>query len=153
MNLHDLIEKRAKVWEAAKAFLDEKENENGLLSAEDSATYEKMEQEITDLSAAIDRKRRADGLEAALSKPINAPITHSPSSIEPEIKTGRASDAYRDGMLKALRTNFRSISDVLQEGVDADGGYLVPDEYDRRLIDTLEEENVMRRLATKITAA
>ena len=28
-------------------------------------------------------------------------------------------------MLTALRSNFRQISNVLQEGVDADGGYLV----------------------------
>lgn len=153
MNLHELIEKRAKVWEGAKAFIDEKENENGLLSAEDAAAYEKMEQDIADLSAAIDRKRRADSLEASLSKPMNAPIMHSPVIDEPKVKTGRASDAYREGMLKALRSNFRTVSDVLQEGVDADGGYLVPDEYDRRLIEALEEENVMRRLCTKITTS
>lgn len=37
--------------------------------------------------------------------------------------------------------------------MDADGGYLVPKEYDSRLIDVLEEENIMRGLATKITTA
>ena len=37
--------------------------------------------------------------------------------------------------------------------MDADGGYLVPEEYDRRLIDTLSEENIMRRLATIITTS
>ena len=42
---------------------------------------------------------------------------------------------------------------VLQEGVDADGGYLVPVEYDNRLIQVLEEENIMRALATKITTS
>ena len=38
-------------------------------------------------------------------------------------------------------------------GGDADGGYLVPEEYDRRLIDVLEEENIMRGLATVITTS
>lgn len=70
-----------------------------------------------------------------------------------DIKTGRASDEYREGMLKALRSNFKQIVDVLQEGVDADGGYLVPEEYDHRLIDVLDEENILRRLATKITTS
>ena len=37
MKIKDLIEKRAKVWEAAKNFVDTHENENGVLSAEDSA--------------------------------------------------------------------------------------------------------------------
>lgn len=49
------------------------------------------------------------------------------------------------GMLSAMRSNFRNVSNVLQEGVDADGGYLVPEEYDRRLIDVLDGENIMRR--------
>ena len=53
-------------------------------------------------------------------------------------------------MLDALRSNFRRVSDILQEGVDADGGYLVPDEYDSRLIKSLAEENIFRNFATVI---
>ena len=56
-------------------------------------------------------------------------------------------------MLDAFRSNFKRVSNVLQEGVDADGGYLVPEEYDHRLIDILTEENIMRNLATKITTS
>jgi HK97 family phage major capsid protein len=52
-----------------------------------------------------------------------------------------------------MRTNFRQISNVLQEGIDPQGGYLVPDEYDKRLIDILTEENVMRTLGTNITTS
>ena len=69
------------------------------------------------------------------------------------MKTGRASDAYKAGMLTALRSNFKQISNVLQEGVDADGGYLVPDEYDHRLVDVLTEENILRKLGHKITTS
>ena len=151
MNLQQLIEARAKAWEAAKAFVDTHQQENGTLSAEDSAAYEKMEKEITDLTSAIDRARRAEEMEAELNKPVNTPITVKPGTNNvPEEKTGRASDEYRKAMLTALRSNFRQISNVLQEGVDADGGYLVPEEYDRRLIDVLDEENIMRGLGTKI---
>ena len=60
MNLKELIEKRAKVWETAKNFVDTHENENGVLSAEDTATYNRMEQEIEDLTNAIDRQQRAE---------------------------------------------------------------------------------------------
>ena len=56
-------------------------------------------------------------------------------------------------MLKALRSNFKQITNILQEGVDADGGYLVPEEYDNRLIDVLDEENIMRKLGHKITTS
>lgn len=154
MKIKDLIEKRAKVWEAAKNFVDTHEDENGVLSAEDSAVYAGMEREIEDLTAAIDRQQRAEQREAELNRPVNSPLTRKPyMAPEGKEKTGRSSDEYRKAMLNALRSNFRQVSNVLQEGVDADGGYLVPDEYDRRLIDVLEEENIMRRLATRITTS
>lgn len=56
-------------------------------------------------------------------------------------------------MLNALRTNFRQISNVLSEGIDANGGYLVPEEYDSRLIDTMSEENIIRKLGHTITTS
>ena len=154
MTIQELMTKRAKVWETAKNFVDTHENENGVLSAEDSAAYERMEAEIDDLTKAIDRHRKAEQREKDLNQPVNQPLTGKPypgNSDEP--KTGRASDEYRRAMLNALRSSFRQVSNVLQEGVDADGGYLVPDEYDRRLIDVLDEENIMRGLATKIVTS
>ncbi len=153
MKVQELIAKRARVWEGAKAFVDSRQRENGTLSAEDGAAYEKMEQEIADLTSAIDRARRAEERDAELSKPVNEPLTNKPNADMKEEKRGRASDEYRQAMLTALRSNFRQVSNVLQEGVDADGGYLVPEEYDSRLIDVLEEENIMRTLGTKITTS
>lgn len=154
MTIKDLIEKRAKVWETAKNFVDTHEDSNGVLSAEDTATYNKMEKEIEDLSSAIDRQQRAERMDAELAKPMNSPITGKPFMGNTEkVKTGRASDAYKEAMLGAMRSNFRNVSNVLQEGVDADGGFLVPEEYDRRLIEVLDGENIMRGLATKITTA
>ena len=52
-----------------------------------------------------------------------------------------------------FRTNFKRINNILQESVDASGGYLVPDEWDSRLIDGLAEENIMRKLGTIITTS
>lgn len=154
MTIKDLIEKRAKVWETAKNFVETHEDKNCVLSEEDTAAYNKMEKEIEDLTTAIDRQTRAERRELELSKPVNSPITGKPFRGEQENeKTGRASDEYRDAMISAMRSNFRNVSNVLQEGVDADGGYLVPEEYDRRLIDVLDGENIMRGLATTITTA
>ena len=56
-------------------------------------------------------------------------------------------------MITAMRTGFRKISNVLEEGTDANGGYLVPAEWDSRLIDVLTEENIFRTLATTITTS
>lgn len=155
MRVQELIEKRAKVWETAKNFVDTHEDKNGNLSAEDKETYSRMEAEIEELTNSIERQQRAERREQELSKPVNSPITGKPYKDEPqgEVKKGRASDEYKKAMLTALRSNFRQVSNVLQEGVDADGGYLVPEEYDHRLIDVLTEENIIRGIATKITTS
>ena len=156
MTMKELIEKRAKLWDTAKSFVETHQDENGVLSKEDTETYNKMEKEIEDLTDVIDRQQRAERREAELSKPVNSPIVVKPSSGDMEDgkeKTGTASNEYKNAMLSAMRSNFRNVSNILQEKVDADGGYLVPDEYDSRLIDVLEEENIMRSLATTITTA
>lgn len=143
-------EKRAKAWEDTKSFLDTHTDKEGKLSAEDAAAYDKMEADVVALGKDIERLERQAVLDAKLSKATTAPITNQPGE---KAKTGRASDAYKEAMLKALRTNFRQVENVLQEGIDAQGGYLVPEEYDRRLIDVLIEENIMRSLATHITTS
>ena len=46
MTILELREKRNKAWEAAKAFVETKRDKDGLLSAEDAATYAEMEQKL-----------------------------------------------------------------------------------------------------------
>lgn len=153
MTIMELREKRNKALDAAKAFLESHRTESGVLIASDDATYTQMEADIDALTNEIHRLERQEQREAEMNKPINTPLTSKPSgSMAPE-KKGRASDAYKEGMLTALRTNFRQVSNVLQEGVDADGGYLVPEEYDSRLIKVLNGENIMRKLGHKITTS
>lgn len=155
MTILELREARNKAWQGAKAFVESKRDKDGLLSEEDAKAYADMEKKIKDYSAEIERMEQMEAMENELNKPVNTPIVTKPMKADDKEKkkTGRASDEYREGMLKALRTNFKQISNVLQEGVDADGGYLVPEEYDSRLIQALEDENIMRKLATRITTS
>ena len=154
MTILELRELRNKAWEGAKAFVESRRDKDGLLSAEDATAYAYMEKKVKDYSAEIERMEQMEAMENELNRPVNTPIVTKPvSDKQISEKTGRASDAYKNGMLTALRTNFRQVSDILQEGVDADGGYLVPEEYDSRLIDTLEEENIMRKLGRVITTS
>ena len=51
MTIQELREKRNTAWNAAKAFLDSHRTEKGTLTAEDDATYTRMEQDIADLGA------------------------------------------------------------------------------------------------------
>lgn len=148
----ELYEKRNKAVADARAFLDSKRSENDILSEEDNATYTKMENSIMALTKEIERESRLTAIDAEMAKPTSQPILTSPAKPQTndKQKTGVATDEYKQSMLNALRSNFRRINNVLQEGVDTDGGYLVPAEYDTRLIEGLTEENIMRKLATII---
>ncbi|MDY4578716.1 MAG: phage major capsid protein [Anaerobutyricum hallii] len=148
----ELKEKRAKAWEAAKAFLDSKQGANGLMSAEDAATYDKMEAEVVDLGKEIDRLERQAVIDAELAKATSTPITNKPNT-QPggETKTGRATDEYKRAFWNSMRNkNSYEIQNALSIGTDSEGGYLVPDEYEKKLVEALEDEVFFRSLATVI---
>ena len=147
----ELREKRAKLWEDTKAFLDSRRNENDLLSAEDTTTYEKMEADVLSLGKEIDRLERQAALDLELSKPTTAAITNKPNQYNAAEKIGRASDEYKTAFWKAMKNkNSYEVHNALQVGTDSEGGYLVPDEFERTLIEALEEENLFRQLANVI---
>lgn len=152
MTILELREKRAKAWEAAKAFLDSHRIDKGVLSAEDDAAYSRMEQEITDLGKEISRMERLEALDAQMKKPVNQPLTGKPMSGRTIERIGRASDEYRTSFWDMMRSKapLLSVVNALQEGTDSEGGYLVPDEYERTLVEALEEENMFRQLAKVI---
>ena len=152
MTILELREKRAKAWEAAKAFLDSRRNEKGILSAEDDATYTKMEQEITDLGKEIARQERQ---EAELNRPTATPLTGKPLGGNVDERTSRATDEYRSNFWNLMRTKspMPQVVDALRIGADTEGGYLVPDEYEHTLVEALMEENIFRSLAHIIRIA
>ena len=150
-----LREKRAKMWDAAKAFLDTKRGEDGMVSAEDNATYEKMEADVINLGKEIDRLERQAALDRELDQPTSKPLTGKPQPIDGQEKTGRASDEYRASFWRVMRDKAVpfEIMNALKVGQDDRGGYLAPDEYERTLIEALEEQNIFRQLAHKITTS
>jgi HK97 family phage major capsid protein len=151
MTILELIENRNKAWEAAKAFVDTKRDKDGILSEEDAKTYAEMEQKVKNLSAEIERMQAMDAMEQELAKPTSTPITGKPmkaSGAEDE-QTGVKSKAYKKSFWNAMRQKapMPDVLNALQEGTDSEGGYLVPDEFEHTLVESLEEENIFRKLA------
>ena len=150
--IQELREKRAKAWDAAKAFLDTKRGTDGLLAAEDVATYDKMEADVVNLGKEIDRLERQVALDAELNKPTADPLTSKPVANGMDAKSGRASDEYKKAFWNIMRAkNPRyDVVNALQIGTDSEGGYLAPDEFERTLVTALEEEDIFRKLAKVI---
>ena len=154
--VNELRTKRAKVWEQAKAFLDSHRSEKGILSAEDTEVYERMEQEIVDLGREIERQEKLDAMGREMEAPLMAPLTTKPEAKKKDEKIGTASDAYRDAFWNQVRSRnglSYEIRNALSEGVDSEGGYLVPDEFERTLVQALEEDNVIRAHAHVFTTS
>ena len=155
MTINELREKRNSVWEKAKAFLASHRNESGVLSAEDTATYEAMEKEVVDLGTAIKQLERQEAMEREMNAATSTPITTKPAAgAKADPKTGRASDAYTEAFWKQARNNTSyDIRNALQVGVDTEGGYLCPDTFENQLVTGLTAKNVVRGLAHVISTS
>lgn len=151
--INELREKRAKIWEQAKVFLDSHRNETGILSAEDTAVYEKMEKDIVDLGHEIERQQRADEFEREFNLPTNSPIFSKPDNANYD-KTGNASEMYNKAFWKQMRNHStQEVRNILSEGTDSEGGFLVPETFENTLVQALEDELVIRQLAHTFTTA
>ena len=146
-----LREKRANMWNETKAFLDSHRSEDGMVSAEDNATYEKMEADVVALGKEIDRLERQAAIDREMDQPTASPLVSRPVAPSAQ-KQGRASDEYKTAFWGMIRNRVATpgVMNALQVGTDSEGGYLVPDEYERTLVQGLEEENVLRSLCTVI---
>lgn len=151
MTILEMMNKRNKAWTAAKNFAESHKNDKGVLSDEDYATYQNMEKDIENMSREIARMQREAAMEDELNKPTNTPLTAKPMNggKEKEEKEGRAAEDYKKNFWNVMRSKVPNpqIMNALQEGVDTEGGYLVPDEFERTLVEALEEENMFRSLA------
>ncbi|MSS45334.1 phage major capsid protein [Cutibacterium sp. WCA-380-WT-3A] len=156
MTISDLRTKRAETWEKAKAFLDDHRNTDGILSAEDDATYAHMEADIDALANEIPHSERAQRRDADMARATAAPLVSMPegSNIDPETapSSRRATNTYKQAFWNAVRLNASplEVRNALSEGVDTEGGYLVPDEFEHTLVQSLADQNIVRPLARVI---
>jgi HK97 family phage major capsid protein len=147
----ELREKRNKIWNTAKEFLNHKRGADGFVPAEAAAEYDKMEADMVALGKEIERLERQSAYDLEMSKPTSAPILGAPTK-SAEAKTGRATNDYKADFGNILRGKL-PINNVLSTSPDTDGGYLVPIEFERQIIMGLKEANVIRSIAKIITTS
>ena len=150
--LMEMRDKRVQSWNAAKAFLESHRGEDGTLSAEDDAIFNKMMDDVDKLGREIARMEKMEAMDMEMSKATSKPLTSAPTTRmedEPVSKTGRGGNGYAKNFWNAMRSKSVSheVLNALQVGTDSEGGYLVPDEYERTLIEALEDQNIFRQLA------
>lgn len=148
----ELRSKRNTLWEQTKAFLEKRRGENGLVEASAVEQYNKMAGEVQALGAEIERLEQQAAVDAALSAPTSKPVTNAPGGQTQPKAEGTASEEYKSAFWDMIRNKGDqfAVRNALNIGEDTEGGYTVPDEFERRLIQALEENNIFRQMATVI---
>jgi len=148
----ELRSKRNTLWEQTKAFLEQHRGENGLVEAGAVETYNKMAADVQALGAEIERLEQQAAVDAALSAPTSKPVTNAPGGQTQPKAEGAASEEYKSAFWDMIRNKGDqfAVRNALNIGEDTEGGYTVPDEFERRLIQALEENNIFRQMATVI---
>ena len=152
-----LREKRASLWDAAKKYRDAHIGTDGTMTAEDAATYDRMVDDVDRMKKEIDRLERQEAIENEMNRPVSQPIVNRPDDGQPKEKEKRgiATDAYKTAFWNMVRAKTMSyeIHNALKIGEDDHGGYLAPDEFERTLVEALEEQNIFRQFAHVITTS
>ena len=148
----ELRSKRNTLWEQTKNFLEKHRGENGLVEASAVEQYNKMAGEVQALGAEIERLEQQAALDAALSAPTSKPVTNAPGGTKKQDSAPTATDEYKSAFWDMIRNkgDQLAVRNALSVGEDTEGGYTVPDEFERRLIQALEENNIFRQMATVI---
>ena len=147
----ELRNKRNTLWEQTKAFLEEHRDANGLVEASAVEQYDKMAADVKALGDEIKRLEDQMEMDAKLSAPTSAPVHADPKAGSRKPARPTATAEYSDAFWNMMRgNNSLEVRDALSVGVDQNGGFTVPDEFERQLIQGLEENNIFRSLAHTI---
>lgn len=142
----ELRAKRANLWEQTKAFLEDHRGADGLVAADAVETYNKMVSDVQALGAEIERMERQAEIDASFVKPTSEPVRGDfkpAGNVKPT-----ATEAYNKAFWQMVRGNVtHEVRNALSVGTDSKGGYTVPDEFERQLVQALEETNIFRQMA------
>jgi HK97 family phage major capsid protein len=159
MKIKDLIEQRARNFEAMKKLNDKVLEEGRSYTAEETSKLERMDADHLDLSAKIENIQKQEQREIDLAMDVREAVRDERG----EVKTEKVDHetAYREVFTKLLSGGISSLSAGERKVVDsyrtvmnittpAQGGYVVPVSYATTVIKKLYDENVMRRLGKVI---
>ena len=147
----ELRNKRNTLWEQTKAFLEDHRDDNGLVEASAVEQYNKMAADVKALGEEIQRLEDQMEMDAKLAKATSAPVHTDPRIGQRKNTRATATEEYNKAFWDMMRGNTSlEVRDALSVGVDQNGGFTVPDEFERQLVQALEENNIFRSLAKTI---
>lgn len=148
-----LFDRRAQAFEAAKGYMDLAEKEARSLTAEEQTAVDRSFEEMDQLTQEIRSKERLLAYEAEL-RAAGAPQV---AAAQTAAAQASAEPAKMDAFLRYVRYGAQGMSEperrALTIAPDTAGGYTVPDEFEKQLVQALNAANVMRSLCKVITTS
>jgi HK97 family phage major capsid protein len=153
MTPKERYDKRASLVKDMRALLDAAPATG--LTAEDQTKYDKMEQEVDKLTAAINREEKLATVETVLrNQRDNA---YRPAGGEGEVERPRNTKAFKEAfwayIRKGLNGVFPEMRNALEIGTPAEGGYIVPESFATAIIQALVALDPIRAAAQTIVTA
>ncbi len=149
--IEELREDRAKLFSEMKELNDAAEAESRDLSSDEAEKYDRIEADFDAKTRQIDRLEKADGIESRMTREVAAPngdVDDKGIRVKPTA-TPEYRDAF-DALLRAkgnpanLKAEHRA---AMQVNTDSEGGYTVPDDFHKELVESAREFGVMRQHA------
>ena len=150
--LTELKQLRAKGIKEMREVLDIADAEGRVLSGEERQKYDKIDTDVEAYTETIDRREKQARSENLISADAGEARVSRQASTQAERLD---SEEYRNAFYKYIRYGSGALvgdeARGLSIGTDAAGGYLTETVLDRKLVETLDEANVMRQLCTVIS--
>lgn len=164
LDINELRRKRAKAIHEARAILERAEENGRDLDAEEERQYQAYIDESNRLAKQIQRAEEIRNLQKKLEEPAEPASRPDPRqeirteySRRKDPESPASSEEYRDAFFNYLRRDRDGLdipeARALSVGTASAGGYLVPVEFEKKLINKMAEINVMRQLSTVITTS
>jgi len=151
----ELKQLRAKGVREMREILDIADAEGSRpLSGEERQKYDRIEADVDNLTDTIDRREKQLRAEKMIGSDSGQARVSRQATTQAEQLD---SDEYRKAFDKYIRHGAQALigdeARALQVGTNSEGGYLTETVLDRKLVETLDELNVMRQLCTVIKTA
>lgn len=160
--LKQLIDARARNFEAMKKLNDDVLSQNRAYTAEEKEANARMEAEFADIEAKIENLQKLSERQVKLNQALTNPIVGDRAVANAVSKNDEIRKAYEERVFPMLMARgFEKLSYEDKQIVDgyravlnittpAEGGYVVPVSYQTRILETLRELDVMRGLASVV---
>lgn len=153
-DIRDLLQERGSIVNAMQNLLNKAEGEGRDLNDTELESYNKMDSDQQELKNRADRMNKTQEIQSSLNGLVG-------ESVKPNVGgrpvNSRATDEYRHNFDTFIRNNKDRVSstvfNALETGTSSEGGYLVPEEFETKIVESLIDWNDFRQYVNVISTS